>query len=369
MDSFGGHVSRRAAAASLVTASAKVIHAFLGGILQEINKLLESNNAQAFDLVRRKYLASLHVHTKRAVIVYASKWTQFDDDTPPNAIAISDEDMQGFMEAIYGLEGDGLDLILHSPGGNLEAADSIVQYLRSQFNHIRVFIPHAAMSAATMIALAADEIVMGKHSFLGPIDPQFSLHTALGMRMVPAQAILDQFEQAKVECADPEALSAWLPILQQYGPDLLPRCKLASNLSAELAEDWLGTYMFKGSAEGLAKAKEIAQWLSKHEEFKSHSRHISRETLRAHGVPVTDLEQDKISQDFVLSIFHAFSHTFTSTGVVKIIENHVGSAYVKQLQKVLVGGGMPMPMPMAMPAKPAGNQGQPHFKPPNKKRH
>src|SRR2546428_13939699 len=60
-----------------------------------------------------------------------------------------------------------------------------------------VIIPQLAMSAATMIACAADEIVLGKHSFLGPIDPQLILNTPVGQRMVPAENILEQFEQGQ----------------------------------------------------------------------------------------------------------------------------------------------------------------------------
>ena len=129
-------------------------------------------------------------------------------------MSINDEDMQAFMEVSYGLESDGLDLILHSPGGSPEAAEAIV-YLRSRFTNIPVIVPQLAMSAATMIACAANEIVLGKHSSLGPTDPQILIPTSLGIRAVPAQAVLDQFDRAQRECADPAKLSAWLPMLSQ----------------------------------------------------------------------------------------------------------------------------------------------------------
>jgi Serine dehydrogenase proteinase len=87
------------------------------------------------------------------------------------------------------------------------------------------------MSAATMMACAADEVVLGKHSFLGPIDPQLILNTPLGSRMVPAQAILDQFEHAKKECQDPAKLGARIPMLSHYGPDLLVNCENASDMA------------------------------------------------------------------------------------------------------------------------------------------
>ena len=89
-----------------------------------------------------------------------SGWLQ--RESPPGLVSIGDEDMQAFMEVSQGLEGDGLDLILHSPGGSPEAAEAIVSYLRSRFSHIRVIVPQLAMSAATMIACAADEIVLGR---------------------------------------------------------------------------------------------------------------------------------------------------------------------------------------------------------------
>ena len=157
------------------------------------------------------------------------------------------------------LDGDCLDLILHSPGGSLEAAEAIVSYLRSRFQTIRVIVPQLAMSAATMVACAADEIVLGKHSFLGPIDPQILLATSLGTRFVPAQAVLDQFDRAKRECANPETLAAWLPMLSQYGPDLLERCESSIQLSRSLVETWLKTYMFKGKAGWCENRQKILQ--------------------------------------------------------------------------------------------------------------
>jgi len=71
------------------------------------------------------------------------------------------------------------------------------------------------MSAATMMVLSCDEILMGHHSQLGPIDPQFTLMPLDRPRTAPAQAILDQFEMANQECApSSQVLVAWLPILR-----------------------------------------------------------------------------------------------------------------------------------------------------------
>lgn len=205
-------------------------------ILHELEQTAAQGGSIDFDGVRRRYLARLHEHTGRNVVLHASGWLQ-KDAAPPTLTQINQEDIHALMEVTSGLQDTNLDLILHSPGGSPEAAEGIVSYLRSRFDHIRVIVPQLAMSAATMISCAADEILMGKHSFLGPIDPQIVVSTQLGTRAVPAQAVLDQFDKAQQECADPEKLSAWLPMLGQYGPDLLVQCEMALSLSRELAED------------------------------------------------------------------------------------------------------------------------------------
>jgi hypothetical protein len=281
-----------------------------------------------FDGVRRKYLLKLHQHTERNVILYASGRLQ--GEVPPTLVSINDEDIQAFMEVSHGLHGDQLDLILHSPGGYPEAAEAIVAYLRSRFSHIRVIVPQLAMSAATMIACAADEIVLGKHSFLGPTDPQIMLATPLGVRSVPAQSVLDQFDRATKECSDPAKLSAWLPMLSQYGPDLLVQCETALEMSKVLVKSWLESYMFNGMDDRKSRAENVSTWLADHMRFKSHSRHIPRNELEDHQLSILKLEEDPILQDMSLSVFHATTHTFSGTPAVKIVENHTGRAFIKQ---------------------------------------
>lgn len=298
------------------------------GILRELAEATQQDGHPDFDAVRRKYLVQLHKHSKRNVILYASAWLQKQDATP-GVVSIVDEDIQALMEVVHGLEGTDLDLVLHSPGGSPEAAEAIVSYLRSRFTSIRVIVPQLAMSAATMIACAANEIVLGKHSFLGPTDPQIVLETQLGIRLVPAQAILDQFSQAQRECENPSRLAAWLPMLSQYGPDLLVRCEAALTMSKELVKTWLQTYMFKDENDASQRAEEIAEWLADHKSFGSHSRHISRSKLEEKRLVVTPLEKDETLQDLGLSVFHATTHMFTATSAVKIVENHMGRAFIK----------------------------------------
>lgn len=245
-------------------------------------------------------------------------------------LLINEADLQGLMETVHGMDKSGLDLILHSPGGSAEAVESLVSYLRAKFNDIRVIIPQAAMSAATMLACAADTIVMGRHSSLGPIDPQIPIQTNAGTRLVPAQTIIHQFYNAQNDVETrPSSVPAWIPLLSQYYPGLLHQCMNATDLAKDLVSKWLASYMFVRDTDGHQRAAKIATYLSEHDNFKSHGRHIDPKTAKELGLAVYDLEQDQEFQDLVLSVFHATTITCDGTGVMKIIENHLGKSYVK----------------------------------------
>jgi hypothetical protein len=307
-----------------------------GEILVELqqpeNKL--PNGVPNVDRVRRKYLAELSELTGRPTILYYTDW--FGKSGPAASITL--EDMQAMMEVCKDLPGPNLDIILHSPGGSPEAAASIVRYLRKKFTDLRVFVPLAAMSAATMWALAGNRIVMGSHSQLGPIDPQL----VSGSWQAPARAILRQFEQAKEECRDPALLGAWMPILQQYGPALIQQCESAETLAKRLVQEWLELYMFLPFSDKAERAEQTANYFADYEIHQSHSLGIDREQARDHGVIVDNLETDQSLQDAVLSVHHATMHTLQGPAI-KIVENQLGRTYAKLAPQMVVQ------MPMAQP--------------------
>lgn len=307
-----------------------------GEILREVQESAQARGGSPdFDGIRRRYLAELNALTQRNVILYATDW--FNKPSP--AASINLEDMQGMMEVCRGLEGPNLDVILHSPGGSAEATASIVRYLRRKFSNIRVFVPLAAMSAATMWALAADEILMGKHSQLGPIDPQ--LVTPQGQ--MPARAIIEQFEKAKAQCAEnPAVVAAWFPMLQQYGPSLLEQCEKAEQLAKRLVTEWVEKYMFAGKRGSKAKAERVAGYFADYQTHQSHSLGIDRDQARSVGVRVIDLEKDQALQDAVLSVYHATVHTFAGP-CIKLVENHLGRAFAKMAQQIVIPVAGPLP--------------------------
>lgn len=314
-----------------------------GQIAAEINSTPATAGASSFDIVRRKYLAALNAHTKRPVILYASRWIQGFAQGQENAISINDEDVHGLMEAIHALGGTDLDLILHSPGGSPEAAEGMVKYIRAKFKHVRVLVPQLAMSAATMIACSANEVVLGSHSFLGPTDPQMVLQTPTGRRIVPAQALLAQFDMARDDAKTAFA-PVWAPIIPQYGPDLIVTAENACRMTDHMVRKWLAEYMFANLPRPAARrnAKRLAQLLNDHDRMFTHGRHLGIDELQKKGMRVARLEADKVTQDAVLSIYHAVALVFMAVpAALKVIENHLGNAYVKMA-----------PMPAALPAAP-----------------
>jgi hypothetical protein len=315
-----------------------------GEILREIKQTAKPGGGPDFDGVRRKYLKHLADLTGRNTVIYYTDW--MSGQASGNTTSIVLEDLTGLMECFHGLQGEAVDLILHSPGGEVTAAASLVQYTRKKFTDVRVIVPQAAMSAATMWSLSANCIVMGKHSQLGPIDPQLPL----GQNMVPAAALIRQFETAKRECVkDPRVLSVWLPTLQQYYPGLLEICTEAIKLGRNLVTKWLTEYMFSGQENAATHGEEVARYFS--DEHGVHSLGIDRDAAKAKQLEITDLESCDDFQDAVLSVHHAAMHTLSMSPAVKIVENHVARTYVKMAQPQI--SMMPMmiqqPPPQAPP--------------------
>jgi len=296
----------------------------LGEINNTKNAHLGASNS-ASDLVRRNYLQKLQAHTGRNVIAYYSGWLSKPRAPQPD-VNINDEDKNGFMMAVHQMEKNaGLDLLLHTPGGGMGATESIVFYLRQIFGRdIRAFVPQIAMSAGTMIACSCKEIWMGKHSSLGPIDPQMS--------GLPALAVKKEFQRAYREIkAEPKKLSVWEPILRKYSPTFITQCESAVKWGETFVEEQLKDAMLFGKQNKVKRAKQIVRRLSDYDENKAHARHIHYDAARKAGLVVKLLEDDKDLQDLVLTVHHCYMHALQNSTAFKIIENHLGAAVVKNL--------------------------------------
>jgi ClpP class serine protease len=295
------------------------------GIQKEINESGLEHARQAnssVDIVRRKYLKQLHNHTGRNIIAY---YSGFQSKPGIMQASINDEDKNGFMSAIHGLDRTlGLDLILHTPGGSFAATQSIVDYLRRMFGRdIRAIVPQSAFSGGTIIACSCKSIVMGKESNLGPVDPQLA--------GVPAYGVIEEFKRAYKEIkSDPAKIAIWQPIIQQYRPTFLTQCENSIKWSKQFLKEQLEEVMFYRSRNKSSIISTIVKNLTDYS--KGHDRHIHIDECKKMGLKIEELETDKKLQDLVLTVHHCYVHVFMNLPAYKMTENHKGIAIVKNIK-------------------------------------
>lgn len=274
-----------------------------------------------FDVIRRRYLKQLSEKTGRNVILYYSGWLQKSNI---DGLQVNDADKNGLMTVIHKLDRNkGLDLILHTPGGETAATESIVDYLHSMFgNNIRAIVPQLAMSAGTMIACSCKEIILGQQSSLGPIDPQFG--------GIPAHGIVEEFKRAYSEIkGDPVKAAIWQPIIAKYNPTLIGECEKAIDWSEKMVANWLDRNMLSVESNKKTIIEKIIKELGDHTVNKSHARHLSIAKCKEIGLKIVDMESDHELQDLILSVHHICIHTLQATNAFKIIENQDGIAFIQ----------------------------------------
>lgn len=284
-------------------------------ILNQVQAL--SNEGAELNRIRGEYLSQISCITGRNVISYYSCWLK----TPgaPNS-SVNDQDMNAFMNAVHGLDrSKGLDLLLHTPGGDLAATESLINYLRVIFsNDIRAIVPQISMSAGTIIALSCREIIMGKQSSLGPIDPQLG--------GVACQSVLEEFKIAVKEVtANPASAALWQVIFNKYTPTFITACKKAIKWSEKLMEQYIQSVY--GPSFDLKPVRDI--FLNNNNSF-SHARHIPKDACRNVGLHIIDLEDNQALQEAVLSLHHTYMILFDKFSVSKVVENQIGGCYVQQ---------------------------------------
>lgn len=152
-----------------------------------------------------------------------------------------------------------IDLVLHTPGGLVLAATQISRALRKHKADVRVLVPHYAMSGGTLMALAADQIVMNRHAVLGPIDPQ------IGDR--PAASILSVVVQKSAMKVDDDTLM------------LADMAQKSLNQVWGEAVELLESHMERDKAEAVAEQLSSGQW--------THDYPISAEEAKEMGLPIS----------------------------------------------------------------------------------
>ena len=271
-----------------------------------------------------------------------------DLNNESNLASISYGDLLPINDQLANLNGTKLDLILETPGGSGEVAEDIVHSLRDKYDEIAVIVPGWAKSAGTIMAMAADEILMEPASALGPIDAQISRQG----KVFSADALLMGLEKIKSEVEKVGNLNrAYIPILQGISPGELQHAENALQFARRLVTDWLKQYKFSRwehhSSTGKAvtekereqRANEIASKLCNHSLWLTHGRSIKIGNLRDMRLLITDYAENKDLADAIRR-YYALLRMLFETNVYKVFETTSSQIYRFNIQ-----AAVPLPQP------------------------
>lgn len=245
----------------------------------------------------------------------------------PNFIDL--DDVGGFTDLINSVKGNSsVDVLLHSPGGRPDATERVVGVLRGKFREVNFLIPHSAYSAATMLALSGNSIILHPSATLGPIDPQIN--------GIPARSIKKGFEKAKEQISKegPGALPAYIPLIEKYTLDLLELCDDSEKLSKDLVSTWLKKYMFGEKKGDYRKIRKAVNYFSDYDKHLMHSRPLPLDKLAEFDLKIE--VADETLQDLLWEAYILLNGFFKLSPFVKLYENIYGVSWGKQFQQVLV---------------------------------
>lgn len=303
-------------------------HDFLG----EIRQKDKSEEVNLYDL-RRACYGEIEGLRERPLFVYA---TQFPNASSGAPTGIDFNDVDGFTDLIEAADEDAeaVDVLIHSGGGAPEATERIVQLLRSRFDKVTFLVPHSAYSAATMLALSGNSIILHPSACLGPIDPQ--------LNGIPARSIRRGFEKVRelIKEEGPEALPAYIPLLEKHSLEELEICEDSEQLAQELATEWLSDYMLadeEDTEDRQEKIERAVSFFSSYDKHKTHARPLSYDKVSGLGLNIEQAEGELRS---LLREAHiVLSGFFGVTPFVKLYENGNGLSYGRQYQVGAGGGG------------------------------
>jgi hypothetical protein len=290
---------------------------------------------------RKKQLKRISDLRGRPVLVYASDL----EKQCPNGIDYSD--VLPFSDQLSVLGGTEIDIILETPGGFSEVVEDLVRLVRDKYQKVGIIVPGYAKSAGTIFAMAADEILMGKLSALGPIDAQIRN----GSKGFSADAFLAWLKEISVRSQENKHLDLiYIPMLQGISPGEIQHCENAQSLSRDLVTKWLKEYKFKywdtHTSSGLPvtaeekekRAKEIASLLCNNKHWLTHSRSIKISDFVEMKLLINDFSQNPDLNDAIMRYYTLLRMSF-ETNIYKIYETPT-----TQIYRMLANeGGEPKP--------------------------
>ena len=278
----------------------------------------------------RKYqLKRIAQFRNRDIIVYAGNINA----NAPNSIDYSD--VLPFSDQLSNLKTRDIDIIIETPGGLAEVVEDLVKLIRHDHDKVGIIVPGTAKSAGTIFAMAADEILMGELSALGPIDAQI---VSNGKRY-SADAFLEGLNKIKHGATKSKSLElAYIPMLQNLSPGEIQHCENAQKFSQTLVKDWLVEYKFRDwtvhsktkkpvtYAEKKKRAASIAKLLCNHSKWLTHGRSIKMQDLRDMKLKITDYRENSELYDAITRYYTLLQMSF-ETNIYKVIETPESQIY------------------------------------------
>lgn len=291
------------------------------------------------DEIQKQLLLKIQKQSRHQTLAYLANFA----NSPHNMINNEDKSALDMLIDSLTPQTKAIDFILHSPGGFAEDTEMIVTMLRNRFDHIRFIIPHSAMSAATMLALSGNEILMFASSQLGPIDPQIK-----GPTSGPAQSIIDGFNEIKKEVEESKKLNgAYVPLLNKMDVATIKFCENSIEYGKTNVKKWLRWYMLQNLEIKKRRrvAAKIGNYFSSQGKHLTHRRPISRKEAKAQGVIIQDIEKDEIFAEMIKEYYYRWELLFnTPTPVTKIFQSE-SEFIVKNAPVVFIESPVNIPKP------------------------
>ena len=219
------------------------------------------------DASRKRLIAKIEQKRNSRVILLVHRQETMALLGFPLVKYIDVNDSEEILRAIHMTDPDvPVDLVLHTPGGLVLASLQIARAIHKHRGKVTVFVPHYAMSGGTLIALAADEIVLSPHAVLGPVDPQLGQYPAASLIKVAREKPIERVDDQTLILAD-QAGKAMAQVKESVKELLRDKC------SADKVDE-LATMLSEG------------RW--------THDHPITLEAAREYGLPVSDEMPEEI---------------------------------------------------------------------------
>lgn len=218
-------------------------------------------------------------------------------------LPIIPDDIAPFQDLLYKINYNSkIGLLIYSNGGVIDAAEKLAKMIRHVTGNEEfiVIVPEKAKSAATLLALTADRILMGDTSELGPIDPQIPIYTRNGVIYRPAFSIIDTIKKINTEG---KLNPAYLPMLDNLDLAVIDIAEKAVSRTERCAYEWLAKSMFKNNK---TKAKKIAKDLSDDKKWLSHGYAIDHKDAKNMGLAVDYRRKDDPTWELIWRLFVSY---------------------------------------------------------------